>query len=490
MPPKRKAVRDAESSMSESTSASESSDVDAGTTPQTRLRRPGGRGGSSAPHSPALSTRRSTRLTAQAEQPPPSTNPRGRLTRGIRPGAASKEVVTSPEPARRGRGRGRGRVAAVSHGDSPATPRKRGRPPGKRVRLEVDDSDSASESESAMDSEDAVNSLEKDDDDEGSEPESMAGSEEDDALDRAKALKPARDDSEGEGEGEDDQANENGEEDEDDNDDDNDDAEAESVDMPVVRRPVGRPPGRGRGRGRGRPRAADSRPLERAVSSEIEDNDLIMRGSSQSDLDEEDGESGATTTANLTLRQRSKLTRDHDEELMELPTEAKRSKFSVEEAALRKSENARRRKFQSQQRADQLKHETINKLLNKQTSKGRNKVSENYDTRSTSADDNDVAPDMIRYIQRCRPGDSGMVANGEGDSSAVHIDSTLSLPLGVDISSVFPAATATATTPATSYPPPEPICSVDGCQQKKKYSVESHAACSLEHWHLLKASNV
>ncbi|KAJ2028748.1 INO80 complex subunit B [Coemansia sp. S2] len=485
MPPKRKTVRDAESSMSESTSTSESSDVDTATTPQTRLRRSGGRGGSSAPHSPALSTRRSTRLTAQAEQPPPSTNPRGRLTRGVRPGAPSKEVVTSPEPTRRGRGRGRGRTAVVTHSGLSPAPRRRGRPPGKRVRLDVDDSESASESESAMDSEDAADSLEKDDDEE-SQSESMAGSEEAGAIGRAKASKPVISDSEGEEE--DGQANEN-DDDEEEDEDGNDDREAESVDIPVVRRPVGRPPGRGRGRGRGRPRAAESRPVERAASSELEDSDLIMRGSSQSDVGEEDGESGATTLANLTLRQRSKLTRDHDEELMELPTEAKRSKFSVEEAALRKSENARRRKFQSQQRADQLKHETINKLLNKQTSKGRNKVSENYDTRSTSADDNDVAPDMIRYVQRCRPGDAGMAANGEADSTAVHIDCTLSLPLGVDISSVFPAATDKTTMPAASYPPPEPTCSVDGCQQKKKYGVESHTACSLEHWRLLKAGN-
>ncbi|KAJ2815855.1 INO80 complex subunit B, partial [Coemansia sp. 'formosensis'] len=394
MPPKRKVARNVESSLSESTSGSDSSDVDAETTPPTRLRWPGGRGGASTPHSPTLSTRRSTRLTAQAEQFPPSTNPRGRLTRGIRPGAQSKEVVTSPEPVRRGRGRGRGRVGPVAHGGSPVAPRKRGRPPGKRVKLEVDDSDSASpsDSDSAMDSEDAARSLDKDDDVvEDSEPESMAGSEEASALDSTNALKSVEDDSEGEDE------------------DDNEDGEAESIDMPVVRRPVGRPPGRpgrGRGRGRGRPRAADTRPLERAASSELENNDLVMRGSSQSDLGEDDVESGATTLANLTKRQRNRLTRDHDGELMELPTEAKRSKFSVEEAALRKSESARRRKFQSQQRADQLKHETINRLLNKQTSKGRNKVSEDYDTRSTSAEGNDVAPDMIRYIQRCRPGDA------------------------------------------------------------------------------------
>ncbi|KAJ2733808.1 INO80 complex subunit B [Coemansia sp. BCRC 34962] len=467
MPPKRKTVREVESSMSESTSASESSDIDAAATPQTRLRRSGGRGGSSAPHSPALSTRRSTRLTSQAEQPSPSTNPRGRLTRGVRPAAPSKEVVASPEPVRRGRGRGRGRPATVAHGDSPTVPRKRGRPPGRRVKIEIDDSESEPDSASAMEPEDddVAESLDKD---EETESESMAGSEEVGASE-----------SKSDGDGSEDEEEKSSEND-----------EVETPDTPAMRRPVGRPPGRppgrGRGRGRGRLRAADSRPLERtAASSELEDNDLDMQDSSQSDLGGEDGGSGVATLANLTQRQRAKLKRDLDEELMELPTEAKRSKLSVEEAALRKSENARRRKFQSQQRADQLKHETINRLLNKQTSKGRNKVSEDYDTRSTSADVNDVAPDMLRYVQKCRAGDTTDGAS----SSAKHIDCTLSLPLGVDIGTVFPAASGPTITPDSKYPPPVPTCSVDGCQQKKKYSVASHAACSLEHWRILKAGN-
>ncbi|KAJ2503808.1 INO80 complex subunit B [Coemansia sp. RSA 2052] len=477
MPPKRKAAKHTESSVSESTSASDASDVDAmSTTPQTRLRRPGARGGIAAPHSPALSTRRSTRLTAQAEQSP-AANPRGRLTRGIRPVAPAEEVA-APEPARRGRGRGRGRgrAAPIAHLESLAAPRRRGRPPGKRAKLEVDDSESAQES----DSEDVADSLGKGED-EASGSESMASSEEADALSRAEASEPSRDDGESEGEDIENDEEENG-----------NGVEAESVDMTPVRRSVGRPPtrpGRGRGRGRGRPRATESRPAERTAIGELDDNDMDMLGSEQSDLGEEDGGSGVTALANLTRRQRARLTRDYDEELIELPTEAKRSKFSAEEAALRKSEHARRRKFQSQQRADQLKHETINRLLNKQTSKGRNKVSEDYDTRSTSADGNEVASDMIRYVQRCRPGDAGKEASGNSDSNPVHIDCTLSFPLDVSIGSVFPAATDAAAPTTAGYPPPVPTCSVDGCQQRKKYNVESHAACSLEHWRVLKARN-
>ncbi|KAJ2743714.1 INO80 complex subunit B [Coemansia sp. BCRC 34301] len=459
MPPKRKVAKDADSSVSESSSASDASGSDAmSTTPQTRMRRSGARGGSAGAHSPALSTRRSTRLTTQAEQPP-STNPRGRLTRGIRP-AAPAEDVAAPEPARRGRGRGRGRgrAAPTAHVESLAAPRRRGRPPGKRTKLEVDDSESAQDSDS------------------DDESESMGSSEEADTIARAEASDPSREDG---GSG--------GEDIESDEEKDDNGAEVESVDMIPVRRSVGRPPtrpGRGRGRGRGRPRAADLRPAERAAISDLDDDDMDLPGSDQSDL--EDGGSGVTALANLTRRQRARLTRDYDEELIELPTEAKRSKFSVEETALRKSEHARRRKFQSQQRADQLKHETINRLLNKQTSKGRNKVSEDYDTRSTSADGNEVAPDMIRYVQRCRPGDAGTEASGSGDSKPVHIDCTLSFPLDVEISSAFPTATDKT---AMGYPPPVPNCSVDGCQQKKRYSAESLAACSLEHWRVLKASH-
>ncbi|ORX73621.1 hypothetical protein DL89DRAFT_253575 [Linderina pennispora] len=104
------------------------------------------------------------------------------------------------------------------------------------------------------------------------------------------------------------------------------------------------------------------------------------------------------------------------EELMELPTEAKKTKFSVEEMALRKSEQARRRKFQSMQREEQLKNDTINRLLNKQTSKGRNKVDE-PETRSASEEpgadthDHDSIPSKV-----CKGGQGK--ARGAGASAA------------------------------------------------------------------------
>ncbi|KAJ2159950.1 INO80 complex subunit B [Coemansia sp. RSA 552] len=193
---------------------------------------------------------------------------------------------------------------------------------------------------------------------------------------------------------------------------------------------------------------------------------------------DEDELPSAPVAANLTRRQRAKLSRDHGEELMELPVEAKRSRFSAEESALRKSEHARRRKFQSMQRAEQLKNDTINRLLNKQTSKGRNKVADDSETRSTSVETSSAAPTAIRYLQRYSP-----KAPADG-ATPTHVERALLLPNGMDISDILPSATGKDHAPV--YPPPAPTCYVAGCTQRKKYTVASHAACSLEHWRTLK----
>ncbi|KAJ1797671.1 INO80 complex subunit B [Coemansia sp. RSA 2399] len=235
------------------------------------------------------------------------------------------------------------------------------------------------------------------------------------------------------------------------------------------------------GRGPGRPKATeyaseDSEPnMYGTDGMEIDD-------SASFDFGDEDGGLELPSQANLTRRQRAKLTRDHDEELLELPVESKRSKFSAEEAALRKSEHARRRKFQSMQRAEQLKNDTINRLLNKQTSKGRNKVSEDAETRATSTDNDDddegEVSDRIRYTQRIIKDD----ADNSSERSA-RIECALSLPKGSTLKAAIPCVTSKGFAP--KYPPPAPACSVQGCAQKKKYSVNSHAACSLEHWRIL-----
>ncbi|KAJ1999161.1 INO80 complex subunit B [Coemansia thaxteri] len=503
MPPKRKAVKDAESSSpsQSSTSASDASDIDAsGATPRARMRRAGARASAAAasvPHSPALSTRRSTRISAQAE-PAPAVSSRGRLTRGRRPGTAGRGAGETPEqaPAKRGkgvRGRPRKHFPPAALEEKPAAPRKRGRPPGRRVTLEINsESESEHTSDSSKDPESEVGLSGKDE--EETDSEGIASSEEQSNNDSAEAaLLAGKDEEANEAGGNDDSR---GGEDDDDDDDKDDEAGISGVaSAPRTSRkatPVLVRQGRGRGRGRGRQRTEPLRHIEQAANIDLEDNDLTMDDSERSDFGEDDGELGISTQANLTRRQRAKLTRDYDEELIELPTEAKRSKFSVEEAALRKSEHARRRKFQSMQRAEQLKNDTINRLLNKQTSKGRNKVSEDYDTRSVSAEGNDATSDVVRYIQRVCPAagervDAGTDDGGD-DARPVHVEFSLSLPLGVDIGAVIPGAVG-KTAAAAGYPPPTPLCEVAGCEQKKKYSVESRAACSLEHWRLLKAGS-
>ncbi|KAJ1945445.1 INO80 complex subunit B [Kickxella alabastrina] len=230
----------------------------------------------------------------------------------------------------------------------------------------------------------------------------------------------------------------------------------------------------------------------------MDDDGMSIDDSEKSGFSDFGGELGTATMVNLTRRQRAKLTHGCDAELIELPLEAKRSKFSVEEAALRKSEHARRRKFQSLQRAEQLKIDTINRLLNKQTSKGRNKVADDSQTRSANGDISKVAPGTVRYVQRCQQnrafndtrqsdpsaaGDSGAASDS---GTPVHIECALYLSRDTDIRVIIPSATQKGEPP--KYPQPPAICSVASCQQQKKYSVATLAACSLEHWRVLSAN--
>lgn len=241
--------------------------------------------------------------------------------------------------------------------------------------------------------------------------------------------------------------------------------------------------GKGKGRGRGgKVRGGRKRTIATTEGGDEEESgEVNIDSMSEEDFGDGDGGSTTTSLANLTRRQRAKLTKDYGEELMELPTRTKRQKASAEENALRKSEHARRRKFQSEQRAEQLKADTINRILNKQTSKGRNKVGEESETASAIAEAAEPNPGMARYIQR--------TYREKKSSPALHVRSTLSLPRGIDIQAVFPSV---AQDGKQELPSPiavaiPQICSVDGCEQGRKYKVNSQVACCLEHWRLLSA---
>ncbi|KAJ1645559.1 INO80 complex subunit B [Coemansia asiatica] len=485
-------------------SDSEVSDSNVGTTPPPKRTR---RVGAQTPvGSPAANTRRSSRLSAQSEQSP-KPKQSGRLTRGLRGGAK-----TTGSPALRSRSlktragvRGGRRAISSPTSDegSAAKPErgagKRGRLRSQRNKNDDDDDDDNEEEEDESSASDEEEQDDEADDGSGSSSDSQQSGESDTGDNGlleagSKDKTPTDDDNEDDSDGSEQPESAAAAS-------DASDAEVQDALRQVsegakrqsgaTAKPAmagqssrgGRGRGRG-GRGPGRPRAnPQPAPLQPEINDDnddsvgeeevVEDDSMSLDGFS--DIGGDD--SAAAVATNLTRRQRAKLTQDYDEELIELPLEAKRSKFSAEEAALRKSEHARRRKFQSMQRAEQLKNDTINRLLNKQTSKGRNKVAEDAETRSASAEIADAAPGTVRYIQRRSP-----LQQQPG-----HIECSLSLARDVDIKQILPAMTQRDSPP--SYPQPIAICSVTGCSHTKKYSVASLAACSLEHWRILNSEN-
>ncbi|KAJ3089755.1 hypothetical protein HK102_005589 [Quaeritorhiza haematococci] len=160
----------------------------------------------------------------------------------------------------------------------------------------------------------------------------------------------------------------------------------------------------------------------------------------------------------MTVRQKALQNVDTEamEELLELPEEpSKKKKMTPEEALLRKSELARRRKNQTEQKAEEDKQATINKLLKKQASKRRAK---DVDQETSEP----IVPHTIRYIKR-----------NDGTAS-------LSLPPKAEIPSIYEPSVISA------YPQPQ-RCSVEGCTdiQRYKHSKTLRPVCSLEHYRLV-----
>ncbi|EPY51872.1 Ino80 complex subunit Ies2 [Schizosaccharomyces cryophilus OY26] len=81
--------------------------------------------------------------------------------------------------------------------------------------------------------------------------------------------------------------------------------------------------------------------------------------------------SGATDSSRMTKRQRALqgvLEEGEEDDMLELPPETSgRKKLTEEEMALRRVENARRRKNQSEKKLEEEKMETINRLLKRQS---------------------------------------------------------------------------------------------------------------------------
>ncbi|KAK1242468.1 hypothetical protein MKX08_005280 [Trichoderma sp. CBMAI-0020] len=112
---------------------------------------------------------------------------------------------------------------------------------------------------------------------------------------------------------------------------------------------------------------------EEEVEEEEEDDEMTMAAGANggdSDLDSEEGSRAETPDlAKMTKRQRARF-EDIPQEFMKLPDEIQVKKvFTAEELSMRRQEMARRRRNLSEKRNEEVKMETINKLLKKQAPK-------------------------------------------------------------------------------------------------------------------------
>ncbi|KAJ1967628.1 INO80 complex subunit B [Dispira parvispora] len=147
---------------------------------------------------------------------------------------------------------------------------------------------------------------------------------------------------------------------------------------------------------------------EEDVEMDEEDEELAEEGDEEEEEEEEEFSSDEEfygtmqpSSQPLTKRQRAKLTGGMEEELLELPQESKRRVMTEEEIALKRSENTRRRKFQTMKKLEQEQMDTINRLLKKQASKRSRKDEVEQD--QNPQDDNVIPPTMIRTT--VSPGD-------------------------------------------------------------------------------------
>ncbi|KAK7977316.1 hypothetical protein PG996_003383 [Apiospora saccharicola] len=133
-----------------------------------------------------------------------------------------------------------------------------------------------------------------------------------------------------------------------------------------------------------------------------EDDDIEATGQLQDDddddlgSDDEDGE--APDLTKMTKRQRARFEDDADGSLLKLSDEVQAKKvFTAEEISMRRAEMARRRRNLSEKRNEEVKMETINKLLKKQAPKAKTKAQLANDE-SEAAEANKADPMFVRWI--------------------------------------------------------------------------------------------
>ncbi|OLY81563.1 hypothetical protein AYI68_g4333 [Smittium mucronatum] len=211
----------------------------------------------------------------------------------------------------------------------------------------------------------------------------------------------------------------------------------------------------------------------------IDSEEVILDDSgSESTGSLSDIESNSVDFQKMTRRQRARFTNNADEKLMELPVESKKVGYTEEELALRRSEYTRRRKFQSMQRAEQLKNETISKLLNKQTVKGRNKLEEE-ESSTPSNSSTTIDPTILRWkLAADKPEKSEAAGHNKEESTQAEIHKpinlqkglsfSLQLPEGVSVGDLFPSRGVLDTEKKLKA---IEGCSYPGCTSLYKYKV-------------------
>ncbi|GJE86018.1 PAPA-1 domain-containing protein [Phanerochaete sordida] len=226
---------------------------------------------------------------------------------------------------------------------------------------------------------------------------------------------------------------------------------------------------------------------------------ILPRGSDieseDSDEDDDDSDSVAATPGRpLTARQavlRNVVDSSHVS-LAEPPNPRKKKALTEVEIALKREETARKRKNLSEKKLEDEKAETINRLLKKQSRKGKRSALSTAEDRPTPGIGQDdveegeetgsqtpAPPTMYRWVSTTK-----MPAMEGSDERRMVM--TFSVPI-----SVLPAQADAATQPVPPNPPSAPpSCDVDGCIAQRKYRLVKDwhkGACSMAHLKALEA---
>ncbi|CEJ92346.1 hypothetical protein VHEMI08003 [[Torrubiella] hemipterigena] len=145
----------------------------------------------------------------------------------------------------------------------------------------------------------------------------------------------------------------------------------------------------------------DDEEEEDEEDEDAEGDDQDAEGEAEGDGDEDDGDGlssdedgvGTPNLAKMTKRQRARF-EDEPQEYMKLSDEVQVKKhFTAEELSMRRQEMARRRRNLSEKRNEEVKMETINKLLKKQARKISKKALDD-----SLEGSNKPKPTLIRWV--------------------------------------------------------------------------------------------